>query len=107
MWCTVVRCRHEGLRLKQADWPEPVAGVLRIAEHGFHDRPPGLEATLTDTRSESLPISAMQPLFDPVLMRTHGAGFLLRGWEVWCEDTSSGLIRHVSQIWLVVPKVRG
>lgn len=90
----------------KADWPAPIEGVLRIQDHGFKDRPPGLEASLHDPRGYSIPIQVLQPLFDPVLVGTHGAGFLLRGREVWTQDVSARLIRDVGQVWFVVPMVQ-
>lgn len=83
-------------------------GELTIASHGFTDgRPPGLEAQLNDPRGFSVPVQVLKPLWDPVLACTHGAGFLLRGREIWSDDPTAADVREVGQVWFVVPKERG
>jgi len=104
MLCEVVALRRSGIRLRRAEWPEPVRGNLEISDwdggsNSFkrHVR----QAELWEIHPTVRRLLRV-PIFDPVILRTVDDGFLLAGIELNASDAGRTVAEHV-QVWLCRP----
>lgn len=109
MWCEVIRCRQEGLRLRKSQWPAPIRGLLQIeelarADNNFrhHVRMASLYAL---TGVSGAKTSLLIPIFDPQLLPAPAGQLLLRGIEITSKVTATGTreVYEFEQLWLCTP----
>jgi hypothetical protein len=106
MWCEVTKLRQRGKRLHRHGWPEAILVDLQIEQlHGpanpfrQHTRMASLWLATSTSNQRG-----MGTIFDPVLLRTPGDGFLVRGIEL---ETIDGRLHEFQQVWLCRPSSQG
>ena len=102
MWCEVTKLRQNGRRLRTHEWPKAVLVNLQIDQLQGPNNPFRQHmrvASLWESYGTSSQ-RGMGTMFDPVLLRTPGDGFLVRGVEL---ETIDGRMYEFQQVWLCRP----
>lgn len=103
VFCEIIELRDAGLRLRESEWPAPLAGELRMdyfdGRNNNHRRTLR-RLTLWHTGDGNTARPGV-PLNDPELVDVVGGAWLFRGHVLQSRD---GRIYEHEQMWLVRPR---